>query len=318
MREKFNPLSLENYMGTEPIKVVNKSPSYPVQKELFQYIPDGINYGFRTRIGRFYEILTSAIFGGKWIGTNNVSINGDELFQPDVLSKETIIESKSVCWKDSLKLVDFQMDKYLLQQCANFYQNPRKIFFSIFKYGVTKPLSYFKKTKGNHLDEMVKVLSQNTSFLLFLPFSVVSALHTPREKSLEEKENYFSRYEDQRFDTLTRLKTTGMKDLLLFPEKVLEIYGLNPSDYKIVRTKLPNKVKMNNNQITPFPILFIEDLNYALWLEKFKEENKTKVENLQSQEKKKKDYWIRQDGCSDVDEGKSEINEELFKDDIPF
>jgi hypothetical protein len=318
MKEKFEPLSLQEYMGSKPIKVVNSSPSYPIQKELFNYVPNKVNYGLRTRIGTFYEILTSAIFGGKWLGTSNSSNNGNGLFQPDVMSRDTIIESKSVCWKEALKLVDFQLDQYLLQQCTDFYQNSRRIFFSIFKYNVKSPLSYFKNFKGNHLEEMVKTLAENTSFLMFLPFSVVSALHTPRENSSEEKKAYFSRYEDPRFDPLTRLKATGMKDLLLFPEKVLEIYGINPKDYKIVKTKLPKSVKINKNKINSFPILFIEDLDYDSWLKMFKEENKDKVRFIQSEEKKKRDYWTREQGCSDVNEERLIIEEKNYQDEIPF
>jgi len=318
MGKRFDPLTLGDYMNSQPINIVNSSPCYPIQKELFHYVPDKINYGLRTRIGTFYEILTSAIFGGKWVGTSNSSNNGNGLFQPDVMSIDAIIESKSVCWKEALKLVDFQIDQYLLQQCADFYQNPRRIFFSIFKYNVKNPLSHFKNAKGNHLEAMVKTLSENTSFLMFLPFSVVYALHTPRENSLDEKKSYFSRYDDPRFDPLTRLKATGMRELLLSPEKVLETYGIDSKEYKIVRTRLPNGVKMNKNKITSFPILFIEDRNYDNWLKKFKEENKEKVKLIQSEEKKKKDYWTRQDGCSDSGEEKLELPEELFDDVVPF
>jgi hypothetical protein len=301
-------------MKSKPIKVVDKNPSYPIQSELFDYSPDKINYGFRTRIGIFYEILTSAIFGGRWLGTTNASNNGNGLFQPDVMSKDTIIESKSVCWKEALKLVDFQMDQYLLQQCENFYQNPRRIFFSIFKYDVPHPLSYFKNAEGNHLEAMVKSLSENTSFLLFLPFSVVSTLHNPK---LNQGNGYFSKYGDPNFDPLTRLKATGMKDLLVSPEKVLDIYGLNQDDYKIVKTRLSNGVKMNQNKIVPFPILFLEDKDYNSWLKKFREENKFKIEIIQREGKKKKDYWMRMEGCYDVDEEKI-IDDRNYPDEIPF
>ena len=318
MKEKFEPSSLTEYMNSKPIKVVNKNPTYPIQKELFKYDEDRVNYGLRTRIGTFYEILTSAIFGGRWLGTSNASENGNGLFQPDVLSKETIIESKSVCWKEALKIVDFQFDQYLLQQCADFYQSPHRIFFSIFKYNIKSPLSYFRQNKTNVLEEMVKGLSQNTSFLLFLPFSVISSLHNSEQNISEEKKLYFSRYEDQRFDTLTRLKATGMKKILLSPEEILEVYGLNPQDYKIVKTRLPGKIKMNQNEIIPFPILLIEDKNYNKWLEKFREENKFKIKIIQSEEKKKRDYWMRQQGCSDIDEEKPDCSGNLFTDVVPF
>lgn len=317
MGKKFQPLSLTDYMKSKPIKVINKNPSFPIQTELFEYSPDKVNYGLRTRIGTFYEILTSAIFGGRWLGTTNAANNGNGLFQPDVISKEKIIESKSVCWKEALKLVDFQMDQYLLQQCDDFYQNPHRIFFSIFKYDVKNPLSYFQKTKGNHLENMVKTLSENTSFLLFLPFSVVSALHNPEGEISEEKKLYYSRYEDEGFDTLTRLKATGMKELLVSPEKVLDIYGLNPEEYQIVKTRLSNGVKINQNRVKPFPILFIEDKDYDSWLEKFREENKFKVEIIRREEKKKKDYYMRHEGCSDADEEKI-IDDKIYQDEIPF
>lgn len=313
MAEKFNPLSLTEYMQSKPIKPINENPLYPIQGELFDYNSEKINYGFRKRIGSFYEILTSAIFGGKWLDVENVS-NGNGLFQPDVMSKEKIIESKSVCWKECLKLVDFQIDQYLLQQCDNFYQTPRRIFFSIFKYNINRPLSFFKKAEGNHLEKIVTSLSENTSFLLFLPFSIIYQLHNPEGK---DENPFFSRYENPYFDTLTRLKATGMRELLVSPEKVLDIYGLCPEDYKIVKTHLPNGIKMNQNKITPFPILFIEYVDYDSWLDKFIEETKTKVEIIKKEEKKKRDYWMRQEGCSDANE-EIIIENELSTDEIPF
>jgi len=305
---------MKEYMNEKPIAVVDKSPSYPIQRDLFENLPtDRINYGYRKRIGDFYEILTTAIFGGRWIGTRNASQRRDELFQPDVVSKDKIIESKSVCWSENLKLVDFQIDQYLLQQCDSFYQQSSPIFFAIYKYKVKNPLVQFKQIKNNALEEIVKTLSEETAFMIFLPFSIISPLHNPTIHN-----HFNSRYENGKFDPLTRFKTSGIKKMLFSPEEVIKEYGLNPEDYLIIRTCLPEGIKMNNFLIKPFPILFIEDLDYKAWLGRFKEENASRVESIRFDEKKKRDYLIRNDGCSDTEIEKPAKNSAEEDDDIPF
>lgn len=258
MSIKFDPCDLIEYMGPKPIKVVKPNMSYPIQGELFESTFHGkgqINYGFRKRIGDFYEILTAGIYGGRWVGTLNISPEENGLFQPDVITENKIIESKSVCWKETLKLTDYQVDKYLLEQCNN---NQNKIFFAVYKYKLRNPLIYFKAFKKNVLEKIVETLSSETAFMMFLPFSVVYNLHDP---SLVNPE-YKSRYENEHWDILSRFNSTGIKKMLQFPEEVLTSYNLNPKDYSIIKTRLPEGVTMNQYPVKSFPILFIEDKNH--------------------------------------------------------
>jgi len=316
MAIRFDPSDLVDYMGPKPIKVFNKNLEYPIQEKLFELLsrnPWQVDYGFRTRIGNFYEILTTGIFGGRWVGTQNASQNENETFQPDVITQDKIIESKSVCWKETLKLTDFQIDKYLVHQCDG--SKPNKIFFAVYKYKLRNPLIYFKQFKKNVLEEMVKTLSQETAFMMFLPFSVVSNLHNPDLANSEFK----SRYEKGNFDPISRFNSTGIKRMLQFPEEVLESYSLNPDDYLIKKTRFPREVKMNQYAIKPFPILFIEDKNHKKWLETFKKDNLERVLIIKKEDNKKKDYLLREEGCSDTD--LEEENSSLFKDgteNIPF
>lgn len=315
MAVRFNPLDLVDYMGPKPIKVFDKNPSYSIQEELFEsifYDSKKVNYGLRKRIGDFYEILTQSIFGGNWVGTRNASQIENGLFQPDIITQDKIIESKSVCWKETLKLTDFQIDQYLVHQCDG--SQPNRIFFAIYKYKLRNPLIYFKQFNKNVLDEIVKTLSQETAFMMFLPFSVVYNLHNPDLPS-----EFKSRYEDERWDRLSRFNSTGIKRMLEFPGEVLDSYSLNPEDYLIVKTRLPEGVRMNQSSVKPFPILFVEDKDHKKWLSEFKVKNKERIKTIISEDKRKKDYIVRNEGCSDLDldESTSQVSSEE-SDDLPF
>ena len=277
--QKFDPLSLERYMDSEPLKIQDTNPEYPIQKELFEYNEEGINFGYRMRIGAFYEILSKAIFGGRWLGNRNASQNGTEIFQPDVVNSEIIMESKSVSWGESLKLTDFQTDRYLLQQCENFYLNPRQIFFSIYKYKLRHPLTCFKEIKGNKLEGIVSLLSRETGYMLFLPFSVISTIHNPETQS-----KFKSRYEGDKYDPLTRFSAKGIKRMLLSPGEVLESFSLSLNDYEITRTRFPGGIKMNKYSVQPFPVLLIKDKNYESWFEEFRKENEEKSRRVREEE----------------------------------
>jgi hypothetical protein len=315
MGRKFNPLELEEYMGPRPIKVSSKNLEYPIQNDLFESIylhSPQVNYGYRKRIGDFYEILTTGIFGGQWVGTQNVSNEENGCFQPDVISSNKIIESKSVCWKETLKLTDFQIDQYLFHQCDG--SKPDKIFFAIYKYGLRNPLIHFKTFKQNILEQIVSSLSQETSFMLFLPFSVIFSLHDPEILCSEFK----SRYERGNFDPLSRFNSTGLKKMLQSPEEVLISYNLNPNNYLIRKTRLPFGMTINNNPIKPFPVLYIEDKNHQEWIKDFKEANWARVQKILNDNLTKAEYLLRREGCSDVDLDEPEQEREEDLDSLPF
>ncbi|MDP2628735.1 MAG: hypothetical protein Q8P15_02460 [Nanoarchaeota archaeon] len=319
MGRNFDPQSLKEYMDSKPFKVFNKKSFFPIQKSFFEECGEAINYGYRKTIGDFYEILSYAIFGGKWQGNSDNSENENgNAFKPDIINsdKKIIIESKAVCWRESCKFTDYQMGRYLLQQCDSFFMKHHKIFFSIYKYKLREPLNYFKEFKEDVLENIVRTLSENTGYSLFFPFSVAHAIHNPKTNGI-----YKSRYERKRWDPITRLTATGIKKMFLDPEEFLEKIGLSPERYNITRTKTPKGMKMNQYEIPEFPILYIEDKNYKKWFEVFKTKYSEEASTIRIEEKTKEDYReMRKEGCSDEFTEEEIRNAELAKTtkEIPF
>ena len=232
----------------------------------------------RIKIGEFYERLTEGIFGGSRNPTRNHFYNSETLFCPDVVSNNFLIESKSVCYRNALKLTDTQTYHYLLQQCENFYtHSPLEIFFSIFSYNIKHPLRDLKKSE-DPLEGLVQMLSQNTSFMLFLPFSVISYLHEPKNKFPKKTRGGFS--------DRTDIPKYYLEKILISPKSAFKEIGIQGDNYLFFETRLSNNVHMNDCEVTSFPILIVQDKDYDSWLKKFKEEKKSKVEEILTEYKK--------------------------------
>ena len=144
MREKFDTLTLEDYMTNNPIEVIEKNPVYPlpsysVQEKLFPSHKDSTSeQGYMSRIAFFYEILTAAITGGKWNRNRNLLKSGYGHLHPDVICEDKLIDSKAIRVGGPLKLRDIQFDQYFLHQGVSI--DNRKIFYSVCRYGVDKPI----------------------------------------------------------------------------------------------------------------------------------------------------------------------------------
>jgi hypothetical protein len=323
MGKRFDPLTLDDYMEGEPIQIANQEINYLMtgvpnrQIDLFEENskPKSNTDFYKKVISRFYEALTNAIVGGEWRGMKNSSIN-DWVFYPDVVTKNEIFDSKGVCWHEKTPLWDLQMDRYLLQQCENTFMSPRKINYYIYKYKIDHPTKHFDKFDNETVvDDIISTLSNETGYLLAFPFSVVYNLHNPDIPS-----KYKSRYEGEKWIRETRFLSSGMKQMLICPEEVLSSVNLDASHFILTKTHLPEKIRINGNEINSFPILRIEDRNgnYESWLEQIKKENAEKLIYLKEEKIAKDIEMMRQEGCSDVYEEKPDCSGQLFEDDIPF
>ena len=277
----FKPRSLEEYMGVKPLIPNRKNNTLPIQQMMFE---GQSQYGFRRYIGAFYELITEGLFGGKWQGTDNVSLFHDDPFKPDIIHNGkdylTITESKASSWRDNVKFADYQIDKYMIQQCTSLFlesesDQENKIFFALYKYMVRDPLSKIKNLGGNPLEEIINMLTKETGFLLYLPFSIIHIFHTTNGTS-----QYQSRYEGDRWFPISRISTTGLKEMLKNPQEVLESFGINPYDFVIQKTRTPNEFYVNRKKVEPFPILYIYDKNHRKWLNEFREKNLSRVNEL--------------------------------------
>lgn len=323
MGKRFDPLTLEDYMKSEPIEVKERKINYlmkglpPRQIDLFDgnVKPKSNTDFYKKVISRFYEALTHAIVGGEWRGTKNSSAN-DWVFYPDVVTENEIYDSKGVCWQEKCPLWDLQTDRYLLQQCDNTFMSPKKIYYYIYKYKIDHPTKHFDKLKNETVvGDIISTLSSETGYLLALPFSVIHNLHNPDIPS-----KYKSRYEGDCWVRETRFLSRGMKQMLISPEEVLSSVNLDSSHFIITKSRLPTGIKINSNEINSFPVLRVEDRNgnYESWLEQLKKENEEKLICLKNEKREKDIEIMRENGCSDIDEEKIDLSKELFADEIPF
>jgi hypothetical protein len=325
MVKKWEPLTLDDYLGAEPIGVVNREVNYLMsglpsrQIELFEgdiKLKNNTDF-YKKVVSRFYEALTHAIVGGDWRGMKNSSTI-DWVFYPDVVTKDEIFDSKGVCWQEKCPLWDLQIDRYLLQQCENVFMPPKKISYYIFKYKVDHPTKCFDKFKNETVvDDIISTLSSETGYLLALPFRVIHNLHNPEIHS-----KYKSRYDGERWVRETRFLSRGMKQMLISPEEVLSSINLNSSNFNIIKTNLPEGIKINGNEVASFPILRIEDKNgnYESWLQQLKEENAEKLSYLKEEKHTKDIELLRQEGCSDIElfDESAPSKDETFTDEVPF
>lgn len=321
MGKRFDSLSLTDYMDSEPIEIKNRELTYPpgiVPKYQYKLFNNKVakqvrGESYNRAVGTFYEILTAALTGGTWMGLRNSSGN-DVVYKPDVISEKGIYDAKSVSWKESCKLQDFQMDKGIVQECFGEYIKPRrKVFIPIFKHGIVEPWKTFDEQVANqgniHLERsLISLLCDETSFCLFLPFQVAYQFYRP---DLTAKE-YKSRYDGLRWDHETRLLSGGLKKILLSPEEALSAVNLNPSDFLIQKTKFPYGVTINEAEIKTFPILFMDyrNGNYESWIEGILAEKGEEIEKIRSEKRTRDDYREGREGPHTYSSGE-EIDEGL-------
>jgi hypothetical protein len=286
MGKRFDPLTLDDYIHAGPIEVVDKNPHYPIIQKGF--LPTSkespSEKGLNSKMAQFYEILTAAITGGKWNRNQNLLRYENGHLHPDVIHDDMLIDAKAIRLEGPLKLRDIQFDQYFLHQGTS--TDNRQIFYSIFRYGINNPLGYLGK-KENALDELVSIFSKKTDFMILLPFSAAINMHNPNCSP-------FSRYEKNKKtgkkvpDPLTQIPQSGLVNLFNSPEDFLLDCNINPENYNMNRFVLPAGIRMNGNEITPFPILTIEDKDYESWLAEFRLKSIERIKELQEKIKVKR------------------------------
>ena len=329
MGKRFDPLTLEDYMKSEPIEVQEKEINYPVgiipryQPRLFdnQIAQQIRGEHYNRAVGVFYEILVSAITGGEWMGLRNSSGN-DVVYKPDVVSNDGIYDAKSVAWHESCKLQDFQMDKGLVQEVTGEFLKPRrKIFIPIFKHKLIQPWKEFDSAGFNLEKTLISTLCEQTGLCLFLPFQVAYHVYT---SDIPAKE-YKTRYDGMKWDHETRFLCSGIKKMLINPEFALSSIELNPENFEIRKTHFPNGIKINGIEIKPFPILYLDyrNGNYESWLEQISQKKGEEIERIRIEKRTRQDYRDGREGPhifefdDEIDDEPLLINEN-YSDVIPF
>ena len=231
LRKKFGFIrglsfdGLLDYKKSKTLKPRKRKLTYPVQLNLYEN--GNSDFGLRTRLGRFFELVCSGIYGGRIKQNCNIgeSSNGFSVnAQPDLVhtTRLCIREVKGVSPGESLKLSDEQIVKYYKLQVSPYFKKSPEIRFEIFRHGVRElQKKYGWSQSENSLDDLVEDLSGTTKFLLSLPFSVVFLAYSLQNKFTSRHDN------EKTYLTLTRLNSSGLNNLLAYPEETLsELCGI--------------------------------------------------------------------------------------------
>lgn len=252
--------SLIDYASSKEIPVKNKNIAYPLQKTLFNGgYEKASNHSLRIKEGYLFELISQGIWGGKVKHSNNNSEDSSIKTEPDILLEDhsKIKEIKAISKGASLKLNDEQMAKYFFIYSRGLNKKFPEIRYNIYRHGV-KGLE--KNYFGKSLESLIYDLSSSIRFMISMPFELIFEIYS-------NKSGLTSRYEGDKYSTLTRLNSSSINKAIAKPLDFLKELNLNPQDFEIVKRKFPKNVFLNQRKISPFPIVFY-NLNKKIHLSK--------------------------------------------------
>ncbi len=199
-------------------------------------------------MGRFYESLTMAFYGGVLGESYSYMVNELGLLtKPDVVNADTklIFEAKSVYAGQHCMIQDAQMQSYdgLREHLLGY-----DVRFALFRH----TLSGIKKSWKGTPWELFEQLSKQTGYLIVLPYDVVTAFHTSSSTSL------VYRYDNMNspYGACTNLLSSTITSLLLEPERVMERLGFESDGYTVSRFMSP-ECRLQRFKVRSFPIVQI-------------------------------------------------------------
>lgn len=257
---------LPDYFNAPCLEIKNKNLTYPTtQLQLtlpgFESIGDLI-----LRLGRFFEILTQGIYGGK-IGDfyefTELENGNNTRTEPDITHQKPNIlrEVKATSIRDSLKLRDKQMKKYLDLQAGEHFPEPPIIRFEVFRHAV-RGLSKICDKSG--LEGVIKELTEGIRAMISFPFSLMYRIY-------QANISFTARYEGKTFHNITRFHARGLNYLLSEPKETFKELNIDPGSFKFQKKKFPEDITINGRKVIPFPVLIINEKNPALELEYLRE-----------------------------------------------
>jgi len=178
--------------------------------------------------------------------------------EPDISSLDYFREAKAVRPGGDLKLFDGQIAKYFLLRTGD-YSVGKKIKFDIFRHGLR---NLQKKFKAETNETLLMELAKSTKFMISLPFRVIFDLYMSEDSP---------RYDGTRYDTMTRVYSSTLNNLLAYPKDTLKSFGVSLKGLKFTKLKFPKGIKLNNFELNSFPVLIVEDEGSKAWKKKFEE-----------------------------------------------
>ncbi len=141
---------LSDYLEGKSLRTKKQKIIYPIsnsaQNKIFpELISVNPEFGLRTRLGHYYELLSKSISGGtlKKLYTLEEYSNGDSIkSEPDLTVQKKnksvfLTEVKSIAPGEALKLGDNQIAKYVSLQTGDYFSKCPSIRFNIFRHGIS-------------------------------------------------------------------------------------------------------------------------------------------------------------------------------------
>ncbi len=260
---------MEDYNKAPYLRMKNKTLNYLLKESETKDIPN--------KTGYYFALLGQGIHGGI-IGKNCKDIEDDLLVVPDLISYDSRYawEYKSLLAGEPVKLEDIQVSKYvylekkLKEETGEF----PVISYEIFKHRVTKSIKRFKEEPT---EKLIKEISENVLNMVSLPLDIIIKINALKGEDkispfikTGKKGKFSSRYEMGRwYGDYTSLHSPALNGFIFRPEETLEVFGLNPDNYTIEKRKFQKGVKINGQDITPFPVLILRNKFYHEWIKEF-------------------------------------------------
>ena len=239
------------YRGVHVLQTRYKQAAY--RDELQGELIPGLHpeFGLRQRLGRFYEVLTNIIYGGKLCKLQQTPFEDTSINStPDLThSNGARREVKAVAEGQYLKLNDVQIFRYLtLQQ-----RQQGAITFEIFRHGVK---NLIRDGNKRTLDNLLEDLANNTRYMISLPFSAIFGIYL---SGTDTDHRLTSRYDGDKWESLTRLNSRPLNDFLNCPKKILASCGIDYGMFSFHRFRFPKGITISGHEIKPFPVLRVEE-----------------------------------------------------------
>lgn len=270
---------LEDYASSPELVVKSSKIIYPIpsiQTSIFGV--DKVK-GVIIRLGRFYEHVGQAIYGGEIKKPHELNINGPGggtlIVEPDLTdgSRKRYRDQKGVQKGQALKLKSHQIaGKYIIQMFEDSSAPSKRlryngkspkvphINFDIFTHS-SKDLFKRLREYGGRLEWLVEELTYSTRSMISVPFSLVYKMYSNILEPGPSGEIFNKRHEtEQKLETT--FNPSGLNTLLAFPEDMVQRLGLNPDHFNFIKSRFPQGVTVNGYKITSFPVLQITEKNH--------------------------------------------------------
>lgn len=224
----------------------------------FPGFSDEMNTKDKVKLGTFYELLTSGLFGGSLADIFTLvgfQDNNTLKIHPDVLDtkRKNIRESKAIVTGGHLTLFDGQINRY------SWYQSmyPEfKTFFVVWRHNL-------KKRMNNYVSyiEVFKELANKTIYGAVIPFSLIFAMHASKDQDI------IRRFELDTWEHCTTVKSQFLNLFIFNPEEAIKKLEFSCSDFIIKRLVTPDNMTMEGLKLDKIPIIVIDHVTYADWVQ---------------------------------------------------